>query len=157
KERAKTGDFQEFLVDDKGKPIPPSFEVPEKYKEHTPAGELLREMKDEPPDEFTKLFNEELKKDMEDQAPDTGAIIGYALATLHQKGQPDQFLAPPGTKVGLVFPRFGETKSEAGFDTATTIGYFKSGMSEYDSTHVYVSLEALQKTRLLYDYERKTG
>ena len=29
-ERAKTGDFAEFLFDDKGKPIPPSFEVPER-------------------------------------------------------------------------------------------------------------------------------
>jgi lipoprotein-releasing system permease protein len=156
-ERARTGDFKEFLVDDKGNPIPPSFEVPKKFKMHTPAGELLQESVGEPKDEFSKLFEEELRKDMEEQAPDTGAIIGYALATFHQKGQPDQFLAPPGTKIGLVFPRFGETRSEAGFDTATTIGYFKSGMSEYDSTHVYVSLEALQKTRLLYDEARKTG
>ena len=29
------------------------------------------------------------------------------------------------------------------------MGYFKSGMSEYDSTHVYVPLEQLQKSRLL--------
>ena len=54
---------------------------------------------------------------MDQQAPDAGAIIGYALATFHQKGQPDQFLVPPGTKISLLFPRFGETRSEAGYDT----------------------------------------
>ena len=27
------------------------------------------------------------------------------------------------------------------------VGYFKSGMSEYDSTHVYVPLRELQKAR----------
>ena len=31
------------------------------------------------------------------------------------------------------------------------VGYFKSGMSEYDSTHVYVPLEQLQKSRLLLE------
>jgi lipoprotein-releasing system permease protein len=51
----------------------------------------------------------------------------------------------------------GQTRSEAGFDTFTTVGYFKSGMSEYDSTHVYVPLEALQKSRLLYDHARGIG
>ncbi len=67
------------------------------------------------------------------------------------------FIAPPGTQVGLLFPRFGKTKSEAGFETATTIGYFKSGMSEYDSTHVYMPLEVLQQARFLYDCDRQTG
>ncbi|MGP0062749.1 MAG: ABC transporter permease [Isosphaeraceae bacterium] len=156
-ERAKTGDFGEFLVDSEGKPIPPSFDVAEKYKRHTPAGELLNDFKDEPRDEFSKAFEDELKKQMDQQAPDSGAIIGYALATHHQKDHPDQFLVPPGTRIGLLFPRFGETRSEAGFDTYTTIGYFKSGMSEYDSTHVYVPLEALQKSRLLYDHSRGIG
>ena len=38
----------------------------------------------------------------------------------------------------------GKVRSEGGFDTFTVVGYFKSGMSEYDSTHVYVPLERLQ-------------
>ena len=36
-ERARTGDFQEFLVDDKGKPIPPSFEVPDEVQAAHPG------------------------------------------------------------------------------------------------------------------------
>ena len=39
------------------------------------------------------------------------------------------------------FPWPGKVKSEGGYDTFTVVGYFKSGMSEYDSTHVYVPLE----------------
>jgi lipoprotein-releasing system permease protein len=157
-ERARTGEFKEFLIDNKGKPILPSFDVPEKFKMNTPAGELLRDLEGGPDDSFTRQMREAAKELQAEQTPDQGAIIGYALATFHRgKGQDDLFIAPPGTKIGLLFPRFGQTKSEAGFDTFTTIGYFKSGMSEYDSTHVYVPLEALQKTRFLYDYEQQIG
>ena len=150
-ERAKTGDFAEFLFDGDGKRIPPSFEVSEKFKLHTPAGELLNDFKDDPKDELSQAFEAELKKQMNEQAPDSGAILGYALATYHRKGQPDQYFAPPGSMIRLIFPRIGESRAEAGIDTFTTVGYFKSGMSEYDSTHVYVPLKELQKTRLLVD------
>ena len=55
-------------------------------------------------------------------------------------------------KVGQFFPMSGKvTRAEGGYDTFTVIGYFKSGMSEYDSTHVYVPLERLQKQRKLFD------
>jgi lipoprotein-releasing system permease protein len=156
-ERAKTGDFAEFLVDARGKPISPSFDVPEAYKEQTTAGQVLKESAFDPNDEIERRMQEELKQEMNEQAPDRGVILGYALATYHRKGHEDLFIAPPGKQVGLLFPRFGETKSEAGFETATTIGYFKSGMSEYDSTHVYMPLEVLQKARFLYDFDRETG
>ena len=77
-------------------------------------------------------------------------------ATYHRgKDQPDHFIAPPGTKVGLLFPMAGKIKSEAGFDTFTVVGYFKSGMSEYDSTHVYVPLERLQRSAAAA--RRRTG
>ena len=66
-------------------------------------------------------------------------------------GKDDIFLAPPGTTVGLLFPRAGQFKSEGGFATFTVVGFFKSGMSEYDSTHVYVPLDRLQDQRLLID------
>jgi lipoprotein-releasing system permease protein len=156
-ERAKTGDFAEFLVDRDGRRIRPSLVVPEAYKEHTPAGEVLKEFQGDPKDPFDKLVQEELKNSADLEAPDSGAILGYALATFHRKGQDDIFMAPPGTQVMLVFPKFGETRSEAGSETFTTVGYFKSGMSEYDSTHVYVPLETLQRARGLYDFERHIG
>jgi lipoprotein-releasing system permease protein len=157
-ERALTGDFAEFLVDDRGRRIPPSFDVPEKYKLNTPAGMALRELDGDPNDPLTQLVRDQYKEQMNEQAPDAGAILGYALATFHHgKGRQDSFLAPPGATISLLFPRMGQTRSEAGFDTFTTVGYFKSGMSEYDSTHVYVPLEALQKTRALFDYSRGIG
>ncbi len=89
---------------------------------------------------------------MREQAPDQGAIIGYAMATHHfAKEKGDVYIAPTGTKVGLLFPKAGQNRSEGGYDTFTVVGYFKSGMSEYDSTHVYVPLERLQKMRSLID------
>ena len=53
-------------------------------------------------------------------------------------------MAHAGTKIGLAFPKAGK-KPEPVYDDFTVVGYFKSGMSEYDSTHVYVPLERLQK------------
>jgi lipoprotein-releasing system permease protein len=157
KERARTGDFAEFLFDARGRPISPSFEVPEAFKERTPAGQMLKDLEPDPDNQYDGLLAEHLKQEMDQQAPDTGVILGYALATYHRKGHEDIFIAPPGTQVGLLFPKFGETRSEAGFTTATTVGYFKSGMSEYDSTHVYMPLEVLQQRRNLYDFQRETG
>ncbi len=56
-------------------------------------------------------MREELKKQMQEQAPDEGAIIGYAIATHHRgKNLPDHFIAPPGTKVGLLFPVAGQSQ-----------------------------------------------
>ncbi len=157
-ERAKTGDFADFLVDSRGERIKPSLAVPEAFREHTPAGEMLKEFRAEPTtDPIDNKLEAYLKESAELQAPDDGAILGYALATFHRRGQEDIFMAPPGTQVMLVFPKFGETRSEAASSTFTTVGYFKSGMSEYDSTHVYVPLESLQRARALYDVDRQIG
>jgi lipoprotein-releasing system permease protein len=156
-ERAKTGDFAEFLYDDKGQAIAPSFQVPEELKDRSPAGSRLRELEGEPDDAFTNAVREQLKIQVAQQVPDQGAIIGYAMATYHRgKDLPDQYLAPVGTKIQLVFPKAGK-KPEPGADELTVVGYFKSGMSEYDSTHVYVPLEQLQKSRFLLSEDGKSG
>jgi lipoprotein-releasing system permease protein len=149
-DRARTGDFGEFLVDDHNRPIRPSFEVSEELKLNSPRGAILKELGNDP---FDKEMGEAIRQEIREETPDEGTILGYALATHHQgKGRPDQYKAPLGTKVGLLFPRSGgQFKSEGGFDTFTVVGYFKSGMSEYDSTHVYVPLERLQDQRLLID------
>ncbi len=148
-DRAKTGDFAEFLFDANNQQIAPSFKVSDALKLKSPAGEVLKTLGDNPID---KEMSDALKKQMEEQVPDEGAILGYAIATWHKgKGLPDMYMAPPGTKVGLLFPAAGKFKSEAGHDTFTVVGYFKSGMSEYDSTHVYVPLDRLQDQRQLRD------
>ena len=41
------------------------------------------------------------------------------------KVREDLFLAPPGTKVGLLFPGPGSSKAEGGFDTFTVVGLFQ--------------------------------
>jgi lipoprotein-releasing system permease protein len=92
-----------------------------------------------------------LRAELERQVPDHGAIIGYAMATHHMGGKtPDLYIAPTGTTIGLTFPTAGR-KPTPGYDDFTVVGFFKSGMSEYDSSHVYVPLERLQQMRLLVD------
>ena len=89
--------------------------------------------------------------------PRRGAIVGYALATIHRAGVEDRRLSSSARhKVGLVFPKAGNGPSRA-TTTYTVVGYFKSGMSEYDSTHVYVPLERLQEMRLLVRPAKAAG
>jgi lipoprotein-releasing system permease protein len=148
-ERAKTGDFAEFLFDEKGRQIKPSFEVPDALKQLSPAAMRLKELEGEPDDAITEAMRETLREQIKQQVPEQGAIIGYALGTYHRgKDIDDMYLAPMGSNIGLVFPKVGK-RPEPGYDNFTVVGYFKSGMSEYDSTHIYVPLEQLQKSRNL--------
>jgi lipoprotein-releasing system permease protein len=149
KDRARTGDFGEFLVDDRNRKIAPSFEVSEELKLQSTSGQILKDLGDDPLDQ---QMRDAIQQQMREETPDEGAILGYALATWHRgKNLPDLYTAPPGTKVGLLFPKAGQFRSEGGYDTFTVVGYFKSGMSEYDSLHVYVPLERLQFVRNLRD------
>jgi lipoprotein-releasing system permease protein len=153
-ERARTGDFAEFLYANKEMAnaenpkdrvnIPPSFEISEKIKRNRPTGRRLDEEPDGP-------FKDELAKQLNQEVVDHGTILGYALGFIHLDGE-DKPVAPPGTQVELVFPASG-SRPRPGVDIFTVVGYFKSGMSEYDSTHVYVPLERLQAMRLLGDGE----
>lgn len=157
-ERAKTGDFAEFLYADADAAnaktpgervnMPASFEITEKVKRNRPAGRFLNEEKG-PDDPFDTL----IRAQIDEEVADHGAIIGFAVGHLHHEGK-DVAVAPPGTKIGLVFPASG-AKPAPGYDDFTVVGYFKSGMSEYDSTHVYVPLERLQAMRLLGDGKSK--
>jgi lipoprotein-releasing system permease protein len=152
-DRARTGDFAEYLVNDKPDrkhptkltPIPPSFRVDPSLRRYSPAGQVLEGMIEDDP------LREALEQQAKQQVTDQGAIIGYALGTIHiPQSHKDVFIAPPGTQVILIFPSAGrEPKPRQ--DSFTVVGYFKSGMSEYDSTHVYVPLEHLQYMRGLDD------
>ena len=147
--RARTGDFAEFLFDDQGKLIPPSFQITDRVRGNSPEGSILRDPEFAGNDEVSKAFRAQLQQ----QVPDHGAIIGYALATHHMGGKvPDLYIAPSGATIGLTFPTAGR-KPVPGYDNFTVVGFFKSGMSEYDSSHVYVPLERLQQMRLLVDHQ----
>jgi lipoprotein-releasing system permease protein len=144
-ERAQTGDFAEFLIDENGQRIAPSFQVDASLRRNSPAGSILQEMDPDDP-----LF-EAMSLRSQEEVPAHGAILGYALATHHHAGtNRDIFLAPRGTKVVLTFPTAGKNIAARQGAFAVT-GYFKSGMSEYDSMHVYVPLEQLQYLRGLGD------
>ncbi len=151
-DRARTGDFAEYIVNAQGRRTgaPPSFEVAEELRKSSRSGRLAEEMKAAGGAEDDPFFKA-LVDDAKEEVPDYGVIMGWALATIHRPGSDhDDMLAPPGTKIRLVFPT-GGNKPAPGYDEFTVVNYFKSGMSEYDSTHVYVPLERLQFMRHLGD------
>jgi lipoprotein-releasing system permease protein len=144
-ERAQTGEFASFLQDEQQHRVAPSFEVTPELRKRAPAAEFINQ--EDPNDPFNKYFEQSALEEM----PDRGAFIGWALGTIHRPGsKTDDFLAPRGTKISLAFAAAGKTP-QPGFDEYTVVGYFKSGMSEYDSMHVYVPLERLQQVRNLGD------
>jgi lipoprotein-releasing system permease protein len=143
-QRAKTGDFAEFLEDEQGNRLPPSFAITEELKRRNPRGSLLDQI--DPNDPFAA----ELRQELKDQTPDFGCILGSALASHRPPGaKKDQYFLPRGSKVIVTFPSGGKEPKPASGDMMVT-GFFKSGMSEYDSQHVYMPLEHLQ-------YLRRTG
>jgi lipoprotein-releasing system permease protein len=144
-ERATTGDFAEFLVDEDDNRLPPSLEVTDELRRRSPRGMLLDDA--DPDDPLAARIREEL----EAETPDHGVILGVALASVHLPGQKkDRFIVRRGDKVHLTFPSGGKRPTGAS-DDWTVVGYFKSGMSEYDSSHVYVPLERLQYLRKVGD------
>jgi lipoprotein-releasing system permease protein len=147
-ERAKVGSFDNYIYDDSRTPkhLPASFDVPESLRMASPAGKVLAENAKaggDPEDEIDKA----LRQNAADAVPDRGAILGYALATFHHKeSHSDIFLAPRGSRISLTFPRAGK-EIRAATDTFTTVGFYKSDMSEYDASYVFVPLEHLQYMR----------
>jgi lipoprotein-releasing system permease protein len=144
-ERARTGDFAEFLVDEKDHRLPPSFAISDELRRRTPRGELLEAT--DPDDPLAGLIRDEVNA----EATEHAVFLGVALASVHKPGEKeDSFIVPRGSKVRLTFPSAGRPPGAA-HDDFTVVGYFKSGMSEYDSSHVYVPLERLQYLRKVGD------
>jgi lipoprotein-releasing system permease protein len=146
-ERAKVGDFEQYLFHQKqgsqalDTPAQPTLDVPEHLKARSVPGQLLSEADEDDP------FRDALEADADFAVPDYGMILGYALATLHNSDtNTDIYLAPEGTKAILTFPTAGSTPKAMQGDF-TVVSYFKSGMSEYDSSQVFVPLERLQYLR----------
>lgn len=81
-----------------------------------------------------------------------GIIIPYLLATTRHEHK-DRELVRPGDQVRLALPHtsLSRVKIEARQETFTTIGRFKSGMSEYDQSHCYVDIKDLQELRGMPD------
>jgi len=145
-ERAKTGDFAEYLVNEHKKKLPASFEVTDELRALSPAARMLKEEDD--PD-----FKKFLEKDVAAQVPNQGVILGWSLASLHPPGATDDFfIAPRGAKVVVsLMTATGQPKPV--FDAFTVVAFSKTDMSEYDSMHVYLPLKRLQLLRLMGDGE----
>lgn len=138
--RAQVGEFGKYLVDEKGDPVPASFEVPPELLNMGPAGQLLNGMQPNNP-QFAAVQH------LAEQEVNEGMLPGYAIVTHHPPGATqDIFLAGRGSEVKLTFPSVGQS-TEARTDYFTPVGFFKSGMSEYDASFVFVPLARLQMLR----------
>jgi lipoprotein-releasing system permease protein len=147
-ERAATGSFAEYLKNELGESIPPSFNVPETIRIKNPTvGALLKDTAEDDP------FRPFVDQAAQELVPEHGVVLGWAAATVRPAGSSeDLVVAPEGAKVVITFPSAGK-RPEPRNDDFTVVGYFKSGMSEYDSTHVYVPIERLQFLRGMGDGE----
>jgi lipoprotein-releasing system permease protein len=95
-------------------------------------------------------FDDEALEAVDPAAPhDLRAILGFALATYRHKGE-DVAIIRPGDDVNLTFPTAG-TPPRAADDVATVVDLIHTGMSEYDSSFVYVNLKVLQQRRGMID------
>lgn len=144
--RAAVGEFTQYLVGERGEPRPPSFDVdPALREQRSHAAQLIRET-----DPDAETF-EILQRHAQQEVPDHGAIPGYATVTHHPPGATeDVFLAPTGSRIILTFPSTGQA-IEPRRDSFTVVSFFKSGMSEYDASFVFVPLERLQYLRGMGD------
>ncbi len=149
RQRALVGDFAEFLVGDTNERRPASFDVDPKLRARAPAGQVLQDI-GEASDEDAEIIAM-LEQHAREEVPDLGAILGYATATVHQPGTTsDLFIAPTGAKISLTFPSAGRSV-EPRRDSFTVVSFFRSGMSEYDSSFVFVPIERLQYLRGMGD------
>src|SRR4029077_4415850 len=62
-DRANTGDFAEFLFDDRNQKIKPSFEVTQELKMNSPRAGVMNDLGDDPMD---KLVKDQLKKQIDE-------------------------------------------------------------------------------------------
>ena len=114
-ERARTGDFAEFLFDSRAIRSPPRSTCPRRTSSRPGRGDAPG-LQVRPERRVRQALPGGIEEGEGGAGPRPGRHPRLCAATFHQKGHEDIFIAPPGTKVRLLFPRFGQTKSEAGFD-----------------------------------------
>ena len=144
-ERAKTGDFAEYLIDDRGRKVPPSFAVSESIRKNSPRQRMLDSIED--PD-IRKIYAEEHPEGMEvgrARLGDLSLATRWPTRTFRESTIASSRPARRSTWSS----RRRATPPKATSDQLPVMAYFKSGMSEYDSSHVYMPLERLQEMRLL--------
>ena len=112
-DRANTGDFAEFLFDDRKQKIKPSFEVTEELKMKTPPARSLKDLGDRPDGQVDR------GADQSSRSTKSCPTTARSSAMPWRPGIPatvkdDIFLAPPGTKVGCSFPGRASSRRKGG-------------------------------------------
>ena len=99
----------------------------------------------DPDDEFDQAMQDELEKQMRRAGPRHGRDHRLCAGDLPSRQGPATTSSSPrrAPRSACSFPRPARRSRRRATTTFTVVGYFKSGMSEYDSTHVYVPLERL--------------
>ena len=159
--RARVGGFAEHLLRQKGDPEP-SFDLAVARKRHPQA---YRNDAQRPPD--LPAAAQPLPQPQGPGEPPLdptpasvkipeGIIVGHAIASFRYKksaapGAPvvDCYLLQPGDDV--IVTTVGGQKLMPVYDRFVLADYFKSEMSEYDSSYVFVPLEHLQRLRTMED------
>jgi lipoprotein-releasing system permease protein len=154
--RSQVGGFREHVVDQKGNRPPEDAElftlsanVQQRQRQQTArlieqgqAGAPLRENEPPPPDPPPS----ELKVPV-------GVIIGHAIASFRDKNAKstlvtkDIYLLDEGDEV--ILTTVSGARLSPVYDRFVVCDYFKSEMSEYDSSYVFVPLDYLQKLRTM--------
>jgi lipoprotein-releasing system permease protein len=166
--RAALGGFAEYLVSPENRQHP-SFEVTgevrERLERHQKLAALMwrfsqgprgREEAAEPPRVVGQPAPPPVKPDPdppeETVSPPVGIILGYAIAHFRDRDAPagekaaDIRILHPGDEV-VVLTVGGVEKMKPIDYRYVICDYFKSEMSEYDSTYVFVPLQQLQHLR----------
>jgi len=92
--------------------------------------------------------------------PNTGAILGIALASVRDQEGRDHFRILPGDDVKLTFPGIGNpgTSNRLGIhEQFTVVDFYESKMSEFDASFVFVPLQDLQRARGMIDPTTRIG
>lgn len=123
---------------------------PETAESFAPPGDLPPDF---PPPNVASPFagrepEEELFDPMKQQ--ETGAVLGFALASFRTPEGKPHFTVLPGDDIKLTMPTAG-TPPRAVDDSFTVVDLYESKMHEYDSSFVFVPLQRIQKLRGMID------
>jgi lipoprotein-releasing system permease protein len=161
KTRKDVGGFAEYLQNPQNRSSP-SFALPPEAKARLAQRLEMRKIEElqrkamEPPKPVKPLESEDLPPP--DPVPETpyeptGVIVGNAIASYRNRNaradspSKDTYLLQPGDELRIF--TVGAQKLEPVFDTLIVSDYYKSEMSEYDGSYVFVPLDHLQKLRAM--------
>lgn len=147
-QRSALGGFQEYLLFQKDRPqvsFAPSAAALARYYQENPLARPLSlpetVLPGQPPPPAPPPREAKVPR---------GAIVGNLLACWRDRDQRDHYLINPGDAIILTTVSGGPRPVPV-YDHFLVVDYFKSEMSEYDSSYVFVPLDYLQQLRAMPD------